>query len=121
VSAFEDLADLQPQELGPGYLARPIHGEQLTLAVVEVAPNAQLPAHAHANEQFGVIIRGSLTLRIGDEERTVGPGQPWRIPGNVPHSVVAGPDGAIVCDVFSPPRTDWQDAEKLEPRPPIWP
>ena len=38
VTAFDDLASVPPQQLWAGYLARAVHGEQLTLAVVEIEP-----------------------------------------------------------------------------------
>jgi quercetin dioxygenase-like cupin family protein len=121
VSAFDELHTVPPQLLTEGYLARAIHGEHLSVAVVEVSPGAHLPEHHHVNEQFGMVIEGALALRVGDEERTVTPGGTWRIPSDTPHSAVAGDHGAVVIDVFSPPRTDWNALEPLEPRTPRWP
>ena len=37
----------------------------------------------------------------------LGPGGTWRIPPDTPHEVHVGTDGAVVLDVFSPPRADW--------------
>jgi quercetin dioxygenase-like cupin family protein len=121
VSAFEELHTIPPQLLTEGYLARAFHGEHLTVAVVEAAPGAPLPEHEHVNEQFGMVIEGTLILRIGDEERAVQPGGTWQIPSGTPHSAVAGDEGAVVIDVFSPPREDWSALEPLEPRTPRWP
>ena len=121
MSPFEDLGSIAPQILANGYLARAIHGEQLTMAVVEIEPNAELPEHRHDNEQFGFVLEGSVTFQIGDEERNLGAGGIWRIPSNTPHSVTSGADGAIVVDVFSPPRDDWRAADVSTPRPPSWP
>jgi quercetin dioxygenase-like cupin family protein len=121
VSAFDDLSAIPPQELTAGYLARAVHGERLTLAIVEIEPSAELPEHHHANEQFGLVLRGALILRVGDESRTVAPGGLWRIPGDTPHSAKAGPEGAVVVDVFSPPRDDWGAIAVTEPRRPAWP
>ena len=42
-------------------------------------------------------------------------------PAHVPHSVTVGPDGAVVVEVFSPPRHDWAAIETLEPGPGRWP
>ena len=53
-----------------------------------------MPEHQHPNEQTGILIRGSLTFTIGGETRELRPGATWVIPGNVPHSVRSGPDGA---------------------------
>jgi quercetin dioxygenase-like cupin family protein len=121
VSAFEELHAIPPQLLTEGYLARAFHGEHLTVAVVEVAPGAQLPEHRHVNEQFGMVIEGTLVLRVGDEERAVKPGGTWQIPSETLHSAVAGDEGAVVIDVFSPPREDWSGLESLEARAPRWP
>ena len=104
-----DLAALTPIQVWEGVVARRVQGERLTLAVVELAPNAVVPEHRHANEQCGLVIEGEVTFRIGDERRTFGPGGTWRILGNEPHEVVTGPAGAVVIDVFAPVRDDWDD------------
>jgi unsaturated pyranuronate lyase len=121
MSAFDDLSDIGPQQLFAGYLARAVHCDDLTFAVVEIEPGAALPEHHHENEQLGMVLRGSMTLRVGDEERGLGPGGIWRIPPNVPHSASGGPDGAVALDVFSPPREDWKALDAEEPRPAHWP
>jgi len=87
MSAFDDLHAIPPQLLAEGYLARAVHGERLTLAVVEVEPRAELPEHQHDNEQFGIVIEGSVIFRVEDETRTLGPGGIWRIPSGSPHTV----------------------------------
>jgi unsaturated pyranuronate lyase len=121
MSAFDDLHLISPQLLADGYLARAVHGEQLTFAVVEVEPNAVLPEHQHANEQFGMVIEGSVVFRVGEETKTVEPGGIWRIPSETPHAVTGGARGAVVVDAFSPAREDWVARERLEPRPTQWP
>ena len=121
MSAFDDLSDIGPQQLFAGYLARAVHGDGLTFAVVEIEPGAALPEHHHANEQLGMVLRGSMTCRVGDEERELGPGGVWRIPPNVPHSASGGPDGAVALDVFTPPRDDWKSIAADEPRSQRWP
>jgi quercetin dioxygenase-like cupin family protein len=121
VSAYDDLAEVSPQQLFAGYLARTIHGERISLAIVEIDPDAELPEHQHENEQLGMVVSGSLTFRVGDEERDLGPGGSWRIPPNTPHSARGGPHGAVALDVFTPTRDDWKAIEGTEPRPPRWP
>jgi quercetin dioxygenase-like cupin family protein len=88
--------------------------------VVEIEADAELPKHSHGNEQFGIVLKGSVVFRLGGEERDLGSGGIWRIPSNTPHSVTGGSDGAVVVDIFSPPRDDWRAAEVLAPRPPSW-
>jgi len=121
VGAFDELASIPAQQLFAGYRARAIHGEELSLAVVEIDPGAELPEHQHANEQLGMVIRGSLHFRIGEEERDVGPGGTWQIPSDTPHSARGGPEGAVVIDVFAPPRGDWNAIPAQETIEPRWP
>ncbi len=121
MSAFVDLGEIAPQVLFDGLLARTVVGERMTLAVIELEPNSVVPEHSHDNEQLGVLASGSVTFRIGDEERELGPGSTWRIPAHVSHEVRTGPDGAVAVEVFAPARTDWDGLERGEPTAPIWP
>jgi quercetin dioxygenase-like cupin family protein len=43
-------------------------------------------------------------------DHPVGSGDFWQTPGGVPHSFPAGPDGAVVLDIFSPPREEYRKA-----------
>jgi quercetin dioxygenase-like cupin family protein len=121
MTAFQDLATIQPQRLSPGYLARAVHGDGITFAVVEIDPLAELPEHSHANEQLGLVLQGSVRFRVGDEEQTVHPGGSWSIPSNTPHFVAAGKDGAVVLDIFTPTRAEWKELDAQEPTAPCWP
>jgi unsaturated pyranuronate lyase len=102
---------------GEAVRARRVQGERITLAVVELAPDAVVPGHQHEAEQLGMVIEGTVAFTLGDESRTLGPGGTWRIPSNVPHQVTAGPEGATVIDVFSPPRSDWDALPATPARP----
>jgi quercetin dioxygenase-like cupin family protein len=120
VDPLRDLDELELQQIWDGVAARSVHGERLTLAIVELDAGSAVPEHAHEHEQLGVVLRGSVTFRVGDETREFGPGGTWRIPSNVPHEVHVGAEGVVVIDVFAPARTDWSDRQRLE-RPPSWP
>ena len=122
MSAFEDIEAVGPLRSWDDVVAREVHGRQATLAVVELEPDALVPEHHHVSEQLGMVIQGSVSFRVADEERALGPGATWNIPSDVPHEVRAGPEGAVVIDVFSPTREgDWQGLEREEPRSPRWP
>ncbi|MBA2461530.1 MAG: cupin domain-containing protein [Actinobacteria bacterium] len=121
MSAFADIGTIPPQQVWERIVARSVHGERLTLAVVELEPGAVAAEHSHGNEQLGIVLRGSIRFRVGDEERELGPGGTWSIPPNTPHEATAGPDGASVIDIFAPVREDWVGIEKQEPTPGRWP
>lgn len=102
--------------------ARRIEGERITLALVELAPDAVVPGHRHPNEQLGMVITGRLTFTVGDEIGRLGPGGMWRIPSDTPHQVSVGPAGAVVIDIFAPTRSDWDTLPSQPARLPAgWP
>jgi len=121
VSAFAELPTLPLQQIWDGVAGRAVHGEHVTLAVVELDADSVVPEHSHENEQLGMIIAGSLTFRVGDETRELSIGCSWRIPANVPHEVRTGPGGAVAVEAFAPPRDDWNAFERLAGRRPRWP
>jgi unsaturated pyranuronate lyase len=121
VSPFDDLAEISPHLVWTGVRGRVVGAERVTFAVVELDPDVVVPEHAHGNEQIGVLAAGSLRFRIGADERELETGATWSIPPNVPHEVLAGPEGAVVVEVFAPARDDWQGLERLEPSAPVWP
>jgi quercetin dioxygenase-like cupin family protein len=119
---LENLADLSLLEIwGDAVRARRVQGERITLAIVELAPNAVVPEHRHAAEQLGMVIRGQMHFTVDGETRDLGPGGTWRILGDRPHDVVAGPDGAVVIDVFTPVRSDWDEKPVVGTATPRWP
>ena len=95
------------RELAPGIITHIISGEHAMLSVVTLAPNATGAVHHHPEEQWGVLLEGSGLRTQGDEEIPVKKGDFWRTPGNVPHTLRAGPDGARVLDIFAPPRPEY--------------
>jgi quercetin dioxygenase-like cupin family protein len=121
VSAFGSISSLELQRIWDGVHGRVVHGDRITLGVIELDPGSVIPEHSHENEQLGICLSGSLWFRVGDESRDLGPGESWVIPSNVPHEVRVGPDGAVVVDVFAPVREDWRATSAAEPRAPRWP
>jgi quercetin dioxygenase-like cupin family protein len=121
-SYLVDFDDLERIDVwGEAVRARALHGERLTVALVELAPDAVVPEHRHDNEQMGVVITGQMTFTVDGETRTLGVGGTWRIPPGRPHDAVAGPDGALVMDVFAPRRDDWDALPHGAARPVDWP
>lgn len=121
MSAFAKLPDLGPLPIWDGVVCRSVQGKHITMAVVELQPNSIVPQHQHPNEQVGLVLQGTLTFTIGGERRHLGKGDTYVIPGDVPHDVVTGPDGAVVLDVFTPLRSDWARFTATAPCAPIWP
>jgi quercetin dioxygenase-like cupin family protein len=121
MSAFADSGSIRPQQIWEGLTSRAVHGKEVTLNLLKLEPNAVVPEHSHVNEQIGILVEGLATFRIGDETGEVRPGGTWCIPANVPHTVTIGPEGAVIVEVFSPPRHDWRDLPAGDSRPARWP
>jgi quercetin dioxygenase-like cupin family protein len=122
MSNLVDIADAPLLEVwGETVRARRIQGERITLAVVELVPGAVVPEHHHESEQLGMVITGEMHFTLDGETRVLGPGGTWRILSGRPHGVVAGPDGAVVLDIFSPVRSDWDDLPTVAGATPRWP
>jgi quercetin dioxygenase-like cupin family protein len=118
---YADADAIAPLQIWDGIVGRAVEGEQSTLVLLELAPDAIVPEHSHPNEQLGICVEGSLTFTIGGDTREIGPGGTWRILGDVPHSVVTGPQGAVVVESFAPARSDWDALQRGEPSAPRWP
>ena len=96
------------KELVPGIRARVVHGDQLSLSLVEIDPDADLPAHDHPNEQAGWVLDGELHFTVEGEPHTVRTGEAYLLRGGVKHGARAGPQGCRVLDVFAPVRSDYE-------------
>ncbi len=115
------LEELAAVAVWDGIRARRVVGERSMFAVVELEPNALVPEHRHPHEQLGIVLYGRGRFRVGSEVMDVSPGSTWRILADVPHELQVGPEGALVIDVFAPPREDWDELPLADDRPPLWP
>ena len=109
---YASVVELAPYLLMPGIRARAVHGERVTVSIVDLDAGLSMPEHHHANEQVGTVLRGEITFTIGGETRVRRTGDMWVIPSGVPHLVTVGPEGCTVVEVFSPPRDDWAALER---------
>jgi quercetin dioxygenase-like cupin family protein len=85
-------------------------GEQAMLSVVRVAPNSAGSIHSHPEEQWGVLLEGRCIRIQGGEEIECVAGEFWHSPGGVPHGVRTGDEGAVILDIFSPPRAEYRQS-----------
>lgn len=106
-TGFVDLSRCSRHAIFPGVEIRTVAGENMMLSHVTFAPGAVVEAHSHPHEQGGIVLEGRARFVIGDEERILGPGDMWLIPGGVTHRVVALDEGFKALDVFHPIREDY--------------
>ena len=107
---LDDAAQGIARKLGEGITTRIFPGDQAMLSIVRIEPHSQGTLHSHPQEQWGVLLEGAL-VRIQDgQEVAMKAGDFWRTPGGVEHSVRTGDEGAVVLDIFAPPRDEYRKA-----------
>ena len=104
---FINENDLKQHEIAPGFLARFVHTDGLTIAYVNIKAGSVLPEHWHVQDQITHVLEGKLELTVGGETQLVGAGQIALIPSNVKHSAIARSDCKVI-DVFNPVREDYR-------------
>ena len=92
----------------PGVHIRTCAAERMMLSVVDLEPRAVVAEHSHPHEQVGMLLEGRATFFIGGEEKTLQPGDMYRIPGGVKHRVVALDRPVKALDIFCPVREDYR-------------
>lgn len=76
-------------------------GKNATVNLINTS--SPVPAHYHAkHDETVIIVRGSGTMRLGDQERTVRAGDLMFIPQGTPHAFVPHGDDVVAVSVFSP-------------------
>jgi quercetin dioxygenase-like cupin family protein len=104
---INDLSHQTAREVVPGYRARFVHSDRVTLAYWDIEAGAALPEHAHPHEQLTNVISGKFQLTIAGETHLLEPGLVAEIPPNVLHSGVAQTACRLI-DVFCPVREDYR-------------
>lgn len=106
---YFDFANRTPTTPRAGVHLRTFWGEKMLFSHVTLEPHAVVPMHSHPHEQGGIVIEGDLEFTIeGEGTRTLRAGDMYVALGNVPHMAVAGPNGCIALDIFSPVRQEYQ-------------
>lgn len=101
------LKDLPAKNINELLTRGSVFGEKGTLGYFAYKKGAVVPTHQHSNEQYSLILSGSVEVKINDTAYIVKAGDGIIIPPNVPHSFTALEDNTIDVDFFSPSRMDW--------------
>lgn len=105
---FVEADAASDHDIFPGVQIHTVAGEQLMISLVDLEPNSEVAMHSHPHEQMGYLLEGELDFTIGDERRTVKPGEYWRIPGGIEHGCKAGDMKTRALDIFHPVRDDYR-------------
>ncbi len=103
----EHFEGLKEVELLKGVCARFFPGEKMMFSFIKLDPGVLLPRHRHPHEQMGYVLEGSFLLRTGGKECELKEGDMYFVKGGEDHEALAGDAGALVLDVFTPPREEY--------------
>jgi len=109
---FVKVADVAGVEFLPGLNFQPVLGENMLANFVTFEPHTEAPMHVHVEEQIVIVVEGEFDFTIGEETRTLRPGDVAVVPPWVPHGAVTGAGGCKEIDMFNPPRATLLDAAR---------
>ena len=105
---FPTAEECSRHTIFPGVHIRTCAAERMMLSLVDLEPHAVVQEHSHPHEQVGMLLEGRAVFFIGGEEKTLQPGEMYRIPGGVKHRVVVLDRPARALDIFYPVREDYR-------------
>ena len=106
IAGFDKLASVPEEQITDKIRRRVVCGKQGTLVYWRIKAGAHAASHKHMQEQFVWMIKGTMDFRIGDEKRTMKPGDVAVIPGGVEHEGFFTEDTEVI-DFFAPVREDF--------------
>lgn len=106
-SYFVDKNSCSRHTIFPGVDIYTTAGKHMLMSLVVFEPNAVVQAHSHPHEQMGMVLSGKAIFIVGDEEKTLGPGDLYKIPGGVTHKVIALDEPVEALDFFHPVREEY--------------
>jgi quercetin dioxygenase-like cupin family protein len=106
LKGFASLAAMPEERINDQMTRKFIAGEQGMLVWWKAKAGATFAPHRHPHEQIVWMLKGRMTIRIGDEEKMMVPGDVAVIPGGVEHGGAYAEDSEVL-DVFAPPREDF--------------
>jgi quercetin dioxygenase-like cupin family protein len=106
--AYHSSSDWPETEAAPGVRRRVLScGDNVMVVQFKIDAGAAVPLHTHPHEQVGHVVSGRMRFRIGDQERELGPGDGYSVPGGVQHGAT-GVTEVIAIDSFHPVREDYR-------------
>jgi quercetin dioxygenase-like cupin family protein len=104
---FLSINSLHTHEMIPGFKARFVHTEFMTISYWEIQEGSFLPEHVHHHEQISQVLEGRFEFTINGISQIMEPGRLAVIPPNVVHSGKALTE-CKVMDIFYPVRDDYR-------------
>ena len=98
---FWDLKTIKLDEFRPGILSKVESGKNLTMALMEIAPNKEGTAHDHLFDQCGIVIEGEIEMFVGEDKKLLRPMETYFIPAGVKHNWKTMSLSAKILDIVT--------------------
>ncbi len=105
---FPTASEFSKHTIFPGVTIETCAAEHLMLSYVKLEPHSVVAEHSHPHEQVGMVLEGRARFTIGGEDKVLGKGDMYRIPGLVKHCVTALDEPVVALDIFYPVREDYR-------------
>lgn len=105
---FPTADDCARHTIFPGVNIQTCAADRMMMSLAVLEPRAVVEEHSHPHEQVGMVVEGRAVFLVGGEEKTLGPGDMYRIPGGVKHKVWALDERVKALDIFYPIREDYR-------------
>ncbi len=102
-----DLNTIQAREIVPGFHAKFVHSDNMTLGFWNIDAAAIMPEHSHPHEQIVNVIEGRFELTVAGETRELAAGSSVVLAPEVKHSGKALTRCRII-DSFYPVRDEYK-------------
>jgi quercetin dioxygenase-like cupin family protein len=104
-----------PEQLNLRFGRVPLGCEHCGVSYVRMAPGAKAHGHRHKRqEEVYVLVSGSATIKVGDDELELRPFDAVRVPPQVMRGIKGGPEGAEVIAIGAP-NTGPGDGDEPDP------
>jgi len=93
------LANVRKVPAGNGYSSAHggvVEGERMLVGYIHKPRGTGSRMHTHSNEQFNLVVKGTLTGSVNGKRVRAGAGTLIYIPANAPHTLVSTPDEDVI-------------------------
>ena len=104
---FIQLDQSAEKELIPGFQAKLIHTDGLTVGYFRIKAGSILPEHHHMHEQISNVLEGEFEMTLDGITQLLKHGTVAVIPSMTVHSGKAVTD-CYILDIFNPVREDYK-------------
>lgn len=96
---FMDFSTVDLMDFRPGIQSWAQAGEQLIMVVMTIEAGMEDAGHSHPFDQSGMVLEGTFTLSIGEDRKSLKPGQGYFIPAGIHHAWSVAEHPVKILDV----------------------